>query len=51
MTVVTMTAIHIPVMVSEVIEALAVKPGGRFVDLTVGEGGHAGPDGLAALCP
>ena len=41
MTVVMMTAIHIPVMVREVIEALAVRPGGRYVDCTVGEGGHA----------
>lgn len=41
MTVVTMTAIHIPVMVREVLEALDVRPGGRYVDCTVGEGGHA----------
>ncbi|MGD0765529.1 MAG: 16S rRNA (cytosine(1402)-N(4))-methyltransferase RsmH [Dehalococcoidia bacterium] len=41
MTVVTMTAIHIPVMVREVIDALGVRPGGRYVDCTVGEGGHA----------
>ena len=41
MTVVMMTAIHIPVMVREVIDALAVRPGGRYVDGTVGEGGHA----------
>jgi 16S rRNA (cytosine1402-N4)-methyltransferase len=41
MTVVMMTAIHIPVMVREVIDALAVRPGGRYVDCTVGEGGHA----------
>jgi 16S rRNA (cytosine1402-N4)-methyltransferase len=41
MTVVLMTAIHIPVMVREVIDALAVRPGGRYVDGTVGEGGHA----------
>ena len=41
MTVVMMTAIHIPVMVREIIEALGVRPGGRYVDFTVGEGGHA----------
>jgi 16S rRNA (cytosine1402-N4)-methyltransferase len=41
MTVALMTAIHIPVMVREVIDALAVRPGGRYVDGTVGEGGHA----------
>jgi 16S rRNA (cytosine1402-N4)-methyltransferase len=41
MTVVMMTAIHIPVMVREVIDALAVRPGGRYVDGTAGEGGHA----------
>jgi 16S rRNA (cytosine1402-N4)-methyltransferase len=41
MTVVMMTAIHIPVMVREVIDALAVRPGRRYVDCTVGEGGHA----------
>jgi len=41
MTVVMMTAIHIPVMVREVIDALAARPGGRYVDGTAGEGGHA----------
>ena len=30
---------HLPVMADEVLEALAVKPGGRYVDATVGEGG------------
>ena len=33
--------IHIPVMVAEVLEYLQVRPGGRYVDATVGEGGHA----------
>src|SRR5439155_2319934 len=33
--------VHIPVMVDEVLSALAVKPGGRYVDCTVGGGGHA----------
>lgn len=34
-------ALHQPVMVKEVIEALRVRPGGRYVDATVGTGGHA----------
>ena len=32
---------HAPVMLDEVIEALNVRPGGRYVDGTVGGGGHA----------
>ncbi|MEE8311237.1 MAG: 16S rRNA (cytosine(1402)-N(4))-methyltransferase RsmH [Candidatus Binatia bacterium] len=32
---------HLPVMVEEVLDALDVRPGGRYVDGTVGEGGHA----------
>ena len=32
---------HAPVMVSEVISALNVRAGGRYVDCTVGGGGHA----------
>ncbi|MFQ5352191.1 MAG: 16S rRNA (cytosine(1402)-N(4))-methyltransferase, partial [Candidatus Binatia bacterium] len=32
---------HLPVMVSEVVEWLAVRPGGRYVDATLGDGGHA----------
>ena len=32
---------HIPVLVKEIIRALAVQPGGRYIDCTVGAGGHA----------
>jgi len=32
---------HTPVLVKEVIELLRVQPGGRYVDCTVGTGGHA----------
>jgi 16S rRNA (cytosine1402-N4)-methyltransferase len=32
---------HTPVLLSESIEALAVKPGGIYVDGTLGRGGHA----------
>ncbi|MBM3957719.1 MAG: 16S rRNA (cytosine(1402)-N(4))-methyltransferase, partial [Gemmatimonadetes bacterium] len=32
---------HKPVMVPEVLEALRVQPGGRYIDATLGEGGHA----------
>jgi 16S rRNA (cytosine1402-N4)-methyltransferase len=33
--------IHVPVLAQEVLEALQVEPGGRYVDATVGAGGHA----------
>jgi len=32
---------HTPVLVEEVIKALNVQPGGRYIDATVGSGGHA----------
>lgn len=32
---------HTPVMVEQVLHALAVQPGGRYVDATLGGGGHA----------
>jgi 16S rRNA (cytosine1402-N4)-methyltransferase len=40
---VTMSAAstHIPVLLEEVIEALNVQPGGRYIDSTIGPGGHA----------
>jgi 16S rRNA (cytosine1402-N4)-methyltransferase len=32
---------HVPVMVPEVLDALNVQPGGRYIDATAGEGGHS----------
>lgn len=34
-------AAHIPVMLSEVLRFLSPRPGGRFIDATLGAGGHA----------
>lgn len=32
---------HIPVLVKETVQALGVQPGGRYIDCTLGGGGHA----------
>ena len=34
-------SVHIPVMVTEVIEVLGVRPWARYIDCTLGAGGHA----------
>ena len=43
-------AIHKPVLLREALEALQVQPGGRYIDCTVGQGGHAA-DILQASSP
>ncbi len=35
------TSNHTPVLLEETIRALAVQPGGRYIDCTLGAGGHA----------
>ncbi len=35
------TPAHVPVMLEETVQALAVQPGGRYIDCTVGAAGHA----------
>jgi 16S rRNA (cytosine1402-N4)-methyltransferase len=46
-------AAHLPVLVDEVVDLLGVRPGGRYVDATLGLGGHtravlqaSGPNGV-----
>ena len=34
-------AVHVPVMAAEVVSGLQIKPGGVYVDGTLGEGGHS----------
>jgi len=36
-----MTTEHQPVLADEVVESIAARPGGRYVDATLGGGGHA----------
>ena len=36
-----LTSQHVPVLLQETLQALAVHPGGRYIDGTVGSGGHA----------
>ena len=37
----TSSSLHVPVLLKEAVDALAVKPGGRYVDGTLGRAGHA----------
>jgi len=37
----TQTGTHLPVLLKEVVEGLSIKPTGRYVDGTLGLGGHA----------
>ena len=41
MSLMTAAPTHIPVLAKEMLEALVVQPGGRYIDCTLGAGGHA----------
>lgn len=41
MTVTGPSAYHQPILVEQVLWGLAVRPGGRYIDCTLGDGGHA----------
>jgi 16S rRNA (cytosine1402-N4)-methyltransferase len=41
--------LHCPVMVSEVLEGLSLRPGGVYVDATLGLGGHT--EAILSRCP
>lgn len=38
----SMTPSHVPVLMHEAVEGLAIRPDGRYVDATYGRGGHSG---------
>jgi 16S rRNA (cytosine1402-N4)-methyltransferase len=35
------TSVHIPVLYDEILAGLQIRPGGRYIDATLGAGGHA----------
>ena len=39
--IVTADGYHVPVLLNESIDALCLKPGGVYVDVTFGGGGHS----------